>query len=33
MAEGKTHQEAVVNADWIIEESIETAKEDGRPIP
>jgi predicted RNase H-like HicB family nuclease len=33
MADGKTHQEAVGNADWIIEDSIEAAKEKGRPIP
>ena len=33
MANGKTYQEAVKNAEKIIEEWIETAKELGRPIP
>ncbi len=33
MADGKTYQEAVRNAEKIIEEWIETAKELGRPIP
>ena len=33
MADGKTYTEAVKNAEKIIEEWIETAKELGRPIP
>lgn len=33
MAEGATYQEAVANAETIIQEWIETAKELGRPIP
>ena len=33
MADGKTYQEAVSNAEIIIKEWIETAKELGRPIP
>ncbi len=33
MADGKTYEEAVKNAEKIIEEWIETAKELGRPIP
>lgn len=33
MADGKTYHEALVNAEQIIEEWIETAKEEGRPIP
>ncbi len=33
MADGKTYEEAVKNAEKIIKEWIETAKELGRPIP
>jgi predicted RNase H-like HicB family nuclease len=33
MADGKTYQEALLNAETIIQEWIETAKELGRPIP
>jgi len=33
MADGKTYQEALANAEQIIEEGIETARELGRPIP
>jgi predicted RNase H-like HicB family nuclease len=33
MADGKTHQEALSNAETIINEWIETAKELGRSIP
>ena len=33
MADGKTHQEALANAEVIIREWIETARELGRPIP
>ncbi len=33
MADGKTRAEALGNAERIIDEWIETAKEDGRPIP
>lgn len=33
MADGKTYEEAVKNAEKIIEEWIETAKELGRSIP
>jgi len=33
MADGKTYGEAVRNAEEVIEEWIETAKELGRPIP
>jgi len=33
MADGKTRQEALSNAEQIIKEWIETAKELGRPIP
>jgi predicted RNase H-like HicB family nuclease len=33
MADGISYQEAVANAERIIEEWIEIAKEDGRPIP
>lgn len=33
MADGKTYQEAVTNAEIIIQEWIETAKELGRSIP
>jgi predicted RNase H-like HicB family nuclease len=33
MADGKTYQEAISNAEQIILEWIETAKEVGRPIP
>jgi predicted RNase H-like HicB family nuclease len=33
MADGKTYQEALANAQVIIQEWIETARELGRPIP
>ena len=33
MADGKTRAEAIANAEVIIEEWLEIAKEDGRPIP
>jgi predicted RNase H-like HicB family nuclease len=33
MADGKTYHEAISNAEQIIQEWIETAKEIGRPIP
>lgn len=33
MADGATHQEALSNAEVVIQEWIETAKELGRPIP
>jgi len=33
MADGKTYQKAISNAEVIIQEWIETAKELGRPIP
>jgi predicted RNase H-like HicB family nuclease len=33
MADGKTQQEALANAEQIIQEWIETAQELGRPIP
>ncbi len=33
MADGQTYQEALSNAEKIIDEWIETAKELGRPIP
>ena len=33
MADGKTYQKALANAEIIIQEWIETAKELGRPIP
>ena len=33
MADGKTYQEAVSNAEEVIREWIETARELGRPIP
>lgn len=33
MADGKRYQEAVSNAEIVIKEWIETAKEVGRPIP
>jgi predicted RNase H-like HicB family nuclease len=33
MADGPTYQEALTNAERIIQEWIETAKELGRPIP
>lgn len=33
MADGETYQEAVQNAEIIIREWIETAKEMGKPIP
>ncbi|MGD0088691.1 MAG: type II toxin-antitoxin system HicB family antitoxin [Planctomycetota bacterium] len=33
MADGKTYQQALANAERVIEEWIETATELGRPIP
>lgn len=33
MADGSTYQEAILNAEIVINEWIETAKEIGRPIP
>jgi len=33
MADGQTYQEALANAQVVIQEWIETAKEMGRPIP
>ena len=33
MADGKTYQEAVTNAEIVIQEWIDTAKDLGRPIP
>ena len=33
MADGKTYQEALSNAERVIQEWIETARELGRPIP
>jgi predicted RNase H-like HicB family nuclease len=33
MSEGKTYQEAVSNAEVIIQEWIDTARDVGRPIP
>ena len=33
MADGKTYQEAVANAEQIIAEWLDTAKEEGRPVP
>jgi len=33
MADGATYQEAVANAEQVIQEWIDIAKEDGRPIP
>ena len=33
MADGKTYQEAIVNAECIIQEWIETARELGRIVP
>ena len=33
MADGETYQHALKNAEVIIDEWIETAKEQGRPIP
>ena len=33
MADGRTYQEAVANAEAVIQEWIETAQELGRPIP
>ena len=32
-ADGKTYQEALANAEVVIQDRIETAKELGRPIP
>ena len=33
MADGKTHRQALANAEIVIREWLETAKELGRPIP
>lgn len=33
MSDGATYQEAVANAERVIQEWIETASEEGRPIP
>jgi len=33
MADGSSYQEAVANAERVIQEWIETAREEGRPIP
>jgi len=33
MADGETYEQAVANAQTVIEEWIETARELGRPIP
>ena len=33
MADGETAQDALKNAELIISEWIETAKEEGRPVP
>ena len=33
MADGKTYQEALANAEQIIQEWLETARDLGRPIP
>jgi predicted RNase H-like HicB family nuclease len=33
MADGATYQEALINAETVIQEWIETARELGRPIP
>lgn len=33
MADGKTRAEALANAERVIDEWLEIAKEDGRPIP
>ncbi|MGI0014064.1 MAG: type II toxin-antitoxin system HicB family antitoxin [Nitrososphaera sp.] len=33
MADGQTYQEAVANAETVIGEWIETARDSGRPIP
>lgn len=33
MADGSNYQKAVANAERVIQEWIETAKEEGRPIP
>ena len=33
MADGASYQEAVANAEVIIQEWIDTAREEGRPIP
>ena len=33
MADGSTYREAIENAELIIDEWIETAQEEGRPIP
>ena len=33
MADGATYQEAVANAELVIQEWIETAKHEGRPVP
>jgi predicted RNase H-like HicB family nuclease len=33
MADGSSYQEAVANAEQIIQEWIDTAREEGRPVP
>lgn len=33
MADGNTYQEAIANAETVIEEWIETARDLGRPVP
>ena len=33
MADGKTYQEALANAEVVMEQWIQTARETGRPIP
>lgn len=33
MADGRTYHDALANAERIIEEWIETAREEGRPVP
>ena len=33
MADGQTYQEAIANADLVVQEWLETAQELGRPIP
>ena len=33
MADGQTYQEAVSNAEVVIQQWIDTAKEEGRPVP
>jgi predicted RNase H-like HicB family nuclease len=33
MADGSSYQEAVLNAEQVIQEWIETARDEGRPVP